>query len=182
MFANKGQRTFDKCNNKVIEIKDFVYDVTEVEIEPKPLGDSDDSDDQEQKVSEPETKTIRTMIYTADPSSDSRQYAGSAAVLHCPRTEDPRVDIASQYSNHSSRLVAYDSVRRIAGRIVCDGCIYATMTPVEVAQERAARLRAEAEQLSAIAVREQALAELREIHPNFQLPHTGETAGETPQL
>src|SRR4051812_6956357 len=109
IFTPKGEKAFNECNVRVVEVVEMVY------------------------AEGNEGKKVRAN----DPSTDSRIFAGNGAVLHCPRTEDQRVDIASQYSDHDSRLEAYKSLREIAGKMLCDGCIYASMTPLQVAEERA---------------------------------------------
>lgn len=139
-MSRAGRKAFNRCDVKVVEFKDFVY-----------------VDDDEKKVE-----------LSSNPSEDTRFYAGTGAILHCPRTEDERVNIESQYGNHSSRLDALASVGRLAGELLCKDCRYSAMNPVEVMQERAALARAEAERLDGMRLRAEAIAELAKIDPAFK--------------
>lgn len=146
-MSRKGNRAFDRCDVKVIEFKDLVY----------------------KKGKEGPTEVAK------NPSEDSRILAGNSAVLHCPRTEDDRVNVESQFTNHSSRQVALNSVRSLAGVLLCATCRFSNMNPVEVSEERARIARAEAERIEAFGLRDAALLELNQ---RLQRP----APGELPQL
>ena len=140
MFGNKGLRNFRQCDVKVVETKDFVY----------------------------VSGNKGPAVLSVTPSEDNRNLHGHSAVLHCPRTEDERVNIESQYVNHSSRLEAVNSVASIAAALVCADCRFSTMTPLEVSKERADLARAETERLHEIALRTKVIQELIEIDPSYK--------------
>lgn len=83
-------------------------------------------------------KTIQTENLAEDdlgqiippnsPSNGVRYYAGSRAILHCPRTESEQVEVKSQYSNHSSPSRAIKSLSKIASAQVCGGCPYSGLS------------------------------------------------------
>jgi hypothetical protein len=147
-MSRAGRKSFDKCNVKVVEFKEFVYAST---------FDKD--------LPGVERKTVRTD----NPSEDTRVSAGNGAVLHCPMTEDTRVNIESQYTNHASKVLALDSLKYIAGEVICRNCRYSSMSAVEVAQEQATVARAEADKLEALSLRRQALEDLQEHDPDFRI-------------
>ena len=138
-----GRRSFDKCNVKVVQVKDFVY----------------------------ENGNKGKVVMAENPSEDTRIFSGNSAVLHCPRTEDARVMVESQFTNHPNRIEAFASLRAVASELVCRGCIYADMTPLQATQERANLLAAQAVELEALNARNEALRQLQQSSPpGFTLP------------
>lgn len=144
----RGNRAFDRCDVKVVEFKDFVH-------AREPQGD--------------ETWGDIPSVLSDSPSEDTRIFSGNGAVLHCPMTEDERVKVESQFTDHPSRSAALKSLRKNAGELLCRNCRYSNMSAIEASQERAALARAEVEQLEGIKARRQAVAELQEADPDFKL-------------
>lgn len=128
----EGQRAFDRCDVKVVEFKSFVY-----------------------KQSSAGEKALAT-----NPSEDMRIHAGDGAVLHCPKTEDDKVAIESQYTNYPTRQAALKSVRKLAGDLMCKNCRFSSMTPSEVSNDRAAFARAETDRIEATIAYDAAMKEL----------------------
>jgi hypothetical protein len=141
-MSNNGKKAFRRCDVKVVEFKDFVYD----------------KDAKNRKV------------LSDNPSEDTRRLFGYSAVLHCPRTEDDRVSITSQFTNHSSRIKALKSVEKLAGALLCRDCRFSNLTPAEVSMDRAALARAEKDRIEATRIRQEAIRELIEStgDPNWE--------------
>lgn len=152
----KGKRAFRRCDVKTVEIKRHVYpnDVrTEYyggTIRPAKREDI--------QFREPEVEGI----------SEKQIYGGSSAILHCPRTEDERVNVQSQYDTHAGDAYALKSLEKIAGELLCANCRYSSMSPAEVAQDRAAETRAEADRIEAVVAREKAMLELAEVGERYR--------------
>lgn len=148
-MSRAGKKAFDRCDVKVVEFKDTVYEHP-TQVMPGnyvvPLGG---------------LGTVASR--PTSPADAGMQYAGSGAALHCPRTEDERVNIHSAYSNHNGRLLALKSVRNLAGELLCRTCRFSTMTPVEVSIERKALADAETERVESFILLEAARAEIRAI-------------------
>lgn len=137
-MSRKGRKAFRQCDVKVVEFKDFVY-----------------TDDERQET------TLAEI-----PSEDSRILSGSSAVLHCPRTEDDKVNVESRYSNHPTRPEALDSVEELAGKLLCEDCMFSTMTPVEVSIARKDLAAAETERIKAYQALEEARQEIEQVSPH----------------
>jgi hypothetical protein len=142
-----GRRTFNACRVKVVEFKDFVYSI----------GNSGHS------------------VLSPNPSEDSRINAGSSAVLHCPKTEDDRVSVESQFNSHPTRLKALKSLREIAGELVCRDCPFSSMDPVDVSVHRAELARAEADRLTAYKLVREAQLELAGLMQPYELEQARES-------
>lgn len=142
-----GRRTFNACRVKVVEFKDFVY----------ASGNSGHK------------------VFSRTPSEDNRINAGCSAVLHCPKTEDDRVNVESQFSNHPNRLKALKSLREIAGELICRDCPFSSMDPVDVSVHRAELARAEAERLTAYKLVREAQLELSGLMQPLQLEQARES-------
>lgn len=142
-----GRRTFNACRVKVVEFKDFVY----------------------------ATGNSGREVLSLTPSEDNRINAGCSAVLHCPKTEDDRVNVESQFTNHTNRLRALKSLREIAGELICRDCPFSNMDPVDVSVHRAELARAEADRLIAYKLVREAQLELDGLMPPFQLEQPRES-------
>ncbi|MDB5185294.1 MAG: hypothetical protein JWN38_1102 [Candidatus Saccharibacteria bacterium] len=94
------------------------------------------------------------------------QTRGYRATLQCPRLEDdPRSSIESESRVHATQLDALESMKRLAGEVICRDCRFSSMTPVEISHERAQLATAEAERAEAYRLREIALRELNTAFP-----------------
>lgn len=142
-MSRAGKRAFDRCSVAEVEFKDFL-EVKE--------------DD--------ETHYYLREKLPADEKGKPHRHAGYLAVLHCPRTEDSRTEVTSNHLTGRNKLEALREVKDLAGELLCRHCRFSSMTPVEVAEERAKRALAEAEHTEALAALETARAELRAISPH----------------
>ncbi len=153
-MSRAGDKTFDRCDVKVVEFIDSVFtEPTEVHrgshiVPLSGLG------------------TVDKEI-VEDDSGQFKQYAGSGAKLHCPRTQDDRLNVESAVGNHDGRIRALQSLRALAGELLCSTCRYSSMSPVDVALEQAKLANAEAGRLQGLALRAKAIAELNEANPGF---------------
>lgn len=135
-MSRAGRKAFRKCDVKAVLFKSYVY-----------------TDDGEEKE-----------VISTTPSEDSRQFAGVAAVLECPRTQDDKLQqIESQFTDHPTNLAALQSLAELAGELVCAECRYSNMTPVQVSIQRADFAKAEADRVLAYQVLEAARAEIRAL-------------------
>lgn len=130
IMSRAGRKAFDKCNVKVVEILPYIY-----------------SDDEQ-----------RTFKVKRSIDKGGLLTGGSHAILHCPRTEDKRVNAESEKREKASQLAALDELRRIAGEMLCRTCMYSSMTPVEVSVQRKDFAEAEAERITAFAERDKAIS------------------------
>ena len=87
------------------------------------------------------------------------------AILHCPRTEDEKVNVESgNYSGPNSRhwtpTDALDTLSEYAANILCNSCPLVSMTAVEATIQRAEKAQADAQLLRAQAALIEARQEL----------------------
>lgn len=171
--AERGREAFDRCDAKVVAFGDYAYDKTVASDQityEHGLINLTDGIVGPRTLTDPNNKDQTNIGYNA----------GHEAVLHCPRTEDDRVYIASASSNHATRQHALQSVRELAGALVCVHCRFSKMTPAQVAQDRAEFLRAEADRLDALTAHERALKDLREIQAALPPIAPAETTPQEP--
>lgn len=159
----RANRAFDRCSVKVVEFHDFAF--------PPSIAGAEIVNDGDYVNLKDGTAVDRLLV---KPGEQFDSYsAGCEAVLHCPRTEDERVNVASESSNHSTRLQALASLRELAGNLLCANCRYSSMTPIDLALERAALAKADAERAEALAElaksRKEAIAELESTDIDFIL-------------
>lgn len=152
---------FEQCEVKVIAFTDYVF--SEVDV----VATKDGS------FIFP-TKGIGTAakerVEPDNPDGTSlKRYAGSGAVLRCPRTERG-TDVRTPATNHDSREGAFLKLAQIANVVLCATCRYANMTEAEVASDRAEVARCETAQLQEALARDQAL---RELQTNTGEPYLG---------
>lgn len=105
---------------------------------------------------------------TDDLSKEKLQYAGSSAELHCSRTSDSRVTVEVPYESYQKRDSALTKLKREAGAQVCRTCVYAPMTPLEVAQYDANVAKVELEKIELQKARAEAIAELAAVDPAYK--------------
>ncbi len=145
-----GQKAFDACDVKSVKFSSLSYppgvDIIKTDYAVIP-------------------KKAKDVASAVEGTSDAigRWYGGSRARLDCPYTEDAGVEIESQFNNHLTKEIAYDSLRSIAATIACRTCQYSSMTPVEVTIRRTEFAAAEAERLKAFALLEEARQEVAAI-------------------
>lgn len=136
-----GNRAFERCDVKVVEFVDYVY----------------------------VDKDRKNVTITQDAARDPRPHGGNGAVLHCPRTEDDRVNVESQFSNHPTRERALNSLKSLAGKLICRDCRFSSMTPVEVSIARTELAEAEKARIIAYAALMEARNELETINGQYQI-------------
>ncbi len=134
---------FDNCQNRIVEFTDFV------------------------KVND-DNYHYDIVGPTTDLDKDLRKYKGSSAELHCPKTNDERVTVEINYRDGQRRELALANLKREAGMQVCRSCVYAPMSPLEVAQYDAHVARTELEKVELLQARTLALAELAESDPAYR--------------
>ena len=144
-MSRSGNKAFDRCDVRVVEFGHFLY-----------LEDRDGDFDYENDIPEDDR--------------NKRFHAGYHATLHCPRTEDDRISVTSEYESEMDKSYALKSLKKLAGELVCHDCRYSSMTPAEVSQDRAKFLRAETERVEALTALEQARDELRLVTPQLLPP------------
>lgn len=153
-MSRAGKKAFDQCESKVVTFTDYVF--------TRPT---------ELQSGQTDFVVPRTGLGSVDKvkveNGTNGRYAGSGASLKCPVTQASEQEMESQYSNHYGRLKALDSLRQIAGEVICRNCRFSGMTQVEVITERAALLRAQAEETEALAALESARNELRQVNPHL---------------
>jgi hypothetical protein len=135
-MSRAGKRSFDRCDVKVVEFKEFGY--------------------------REGSSGIASLCKDLPNGGKDNVNAGYWAVLHCPRTEDERIEVTSENETRRNKPNALKEVRTLAGQLVCEHCRFSTMTPVEVSIERTRFANAEAERIEAFGLRQAAIAELVE--------------------
>lgn len=133
-----GQNNFENCQNRAVEYTDFVQ------------------------------LSLIDVTETDDLSKDARDYSGSSAELHCPRTSDDRVTVEVPFERYQTRADALSKLKREAGAQVCKTCVYAQMDPLQVVQYDGQIAHLEREKIEDMKARALALAELTEINPAYR--------------
>lgn len=157
-MISKGKKAFNRCDVKVVEFVDFIF----------PSNVKSDNVLAGSEYTTLRDGSISERAIVKDTASQQGYDAGHLAILHCPRTEDDRVNIQSDSDNHTLRTGALASLRELAGSLICEHCRYSKMSPVDITLERAEIARVDAQRLEAIKLRAEALHELTQIDPNFR--------------
>lgn len=151
-MSRKGKKNFDKCGLKVVQFSDLVFPRgTKLAVRGELIVADKDA-----------------RVLGEDDSSVRKAYGGSYAELHCPKTEDDRVEVDADFNNYNGRSRALKSLRNNAGETVCQNCVFFGMTELEVSEYRAKLVRSETERLDYLKLKTQTLAELAEIDPAYQ--------------
>ncbi len=111
------------------------------------------------------------MVVSENPLTETRIKAGNGASLNCPVTRETGQEIRSEYSDHASQVAAVNSIRRLAGKLLCQNCPYAGMTPAQFDYDQAERMRAQAARNYAAAELFQSQRHLQEITGEAAFPY-----------
>lgn len=144
-MSRAGNKAFERCDVGVVEFGDYVYTKGKGKKDVFERGDESGTD-------------------------KDKMHAGYHATLHCPRTEDDRISVTSEYESDMTKVEALNSLKKLAGELVCRNCRFSSMSPVDVSNERAELARAEAERTEAFTALEQAREELRQYSPHSLPP------------
>lgn len=88
------------------------------------------------------------------------------AKLHCPRTEDDRVEVKTEGLNQTKND-AIRNLAKVAGGMVCASCPYAGKSEVEVTIYRTDLAKAEAERLHAYQTLDEARKEVEQLQRDY---------------
>ena len=88
-----------------------------------------------------------------------------SAELHCPRTESEKTLIKSPKTDYPDQVSAFDALKSLAIKTVCEDCPYSGMTRIEAITLKTEQAKAEAEKAQAEILRREALAELEANYP-----------------
>ena len=154
-MTRAGKRAFNRCNVKVVEFHEFVF--------PSSVSASEIT--RGAGVVTAGDKTGQRILVTPQNVNDvsSNWAAGCEAVLRCPVTEDQDEPLTSQTNNHVTKLASLESLRSIAGELLCRNCRFSSMTPVEVSLERQEIAEAETARIEAFTHLQAAQIELAKI-------------------
>ncbi|HSX33128.1 MAG TPA: hypothetical protein VLF91_02210 [Candidatus Saccharimonadales bacterium] len=145
-MSRAGNKAFSKCEVKIVEFDTYI----------RPYDDP-------------------KKIVASGNGSGPGNLVGYKAHLRCPKTEDPRAAISSDTMNAPTKLRALANLGALAGELMCKGCRFSAMTPLQVTEERARMAHADAELADAQAHLERARHELSQTLA-IELPAAPEAA------
>jgi hypothetical protein len=97
--------------------------------------------------------TCKVKAVTSEVDPESPTLFGQAPMIstvRCPRTEDDGVNFGTSQSEYDFDK-RYAQLLYHAAQYICDGCVYARMTPPDVAEVRVELANKDSERLEAVA-------------------------------